>query len=121
MTVVAVVVAAFAALLTIASVDLGAVYGARQRGLIAAEAGAVAAADAASWLSDDDPATQAAALVEANGATLVSCTCEEGDPVVTVEVSVEPATRFVLAWVGVQVRVSTAAAVAPWVPSWGPP
>jgi len=120
-TVIAVVVAALAALLTIASTDLAAVFAARQRALIAAEAAAVAAADAASWLSDEDPTTQAASLAEANHATLLSCTCDEGSSSVLVEVETEPATRFVLAWLGVRVRVATEAVVDPWVESWAPP
>lgn len=120
MTIIAVVVAALGALLTIASTDLAAVFAARQRALIAAEAAAVAAADAASWLSDADPATEAASLAEANGATLLSCTCDEGSETVRVEVGTEPATRFVLAWIGVHVQVATEAVVDPWVESWAP-
>jgi hypothetical protein len=118
---VTVVVAALAALLTIASVDLAAVFAARQQALIAAEAAAVAAADAATWLSDADPEAQANLLAHVNGATMIACTCEEGDASVRVEVETEPATRFVLAWLGLRVRVSTQASVDPWVPSWAPP
>lgn len=121
MTLVAVVIAAFAALLTIASTDLAAVFAARQRALVAAEAAAVAAADAASWLSDADPHDQAATLAAANDALLLSCACEEGDARVRVEVQTTPATRFVLAWLRVRVVVATEATVDPWVPSWAPP
>lgn len=121
MSLVAVVVAALAVILTIGSADLAAVFAARQRGLIAAEAAAVAAADAASWLNDADPQEVARALADANGATLLSCICEEGDATVTVEVETQPRTRFVLAWLGVTVRVSTDATVEAWVPSWAPP
>lgn len=121
MTLIAVVVAALAALLTIASTDLAAVFAARQRALIAAEAAAVAAADAASWLSDADPYDEAAALAAANDAMLVSCTCDEGAARIRVEVQTTPATRFVLAWLRVRVVVATEATVDPWVPSWAPP
>lgn len=121
MTIIAVLVAALAALLTIGSADLAAVFAARQRALVAAESAAVAAADAASWLSDADPLAEATALAEANGATLISCTCEEGSATVRVEVETVPATHFVLAWLDARVRIATEAVVDPWVPSWAPP
>lgn len=120
MTVVAAVIAAFAAVLTIASTDLAAVLIARQRGIVAAEAAAVAAADAATWLSDADPFEEARRLTEANGAALVSCSCAEGASTVDVEVRVEPETRFVLAWLDVHVRVARRADIDPWVASWAP-
>lgn len=120
MTLVAVAVCALAALLTMGSADLGAIYAARQQALVAGEAAAVAAADAATWLSDEDPQEQAQALAEANGATLLACDCVEGASSIEVEVATDPQTRFVLAWLGVEVRVRVRARVDDWVPSWSP-
>lgn len=120
MTLVAVAVCALAALLTIGSVDAAAVFAARQQALIAGEAAAVAAADAATWLSDADPQQQAQRLAEANDATLIACTCAEGASRVEVEIETEPATRYVLAWIGFRVRVRITAQVDEWVPSWSP-
>lgn len=112
-------VAGLVGLLAVGSVDAAAFLQARARATVAADAAALAAADAATWLSDADPRAEAERLAAANGATLIVCDCEDGEPV-TVTVEVAPRALLLVAWRRVRVRASARAGPRDWVASWAP-
>jgi secretion/DNA translocation related TadE-like protein len=88
-TVLAAALVLVAAVLTIASVDVARVLGARARAQTAADAAALAAAQELAVPSGRDPAQAAAEYGLRNGGTLRWCRCEPGTEEAVVEVAVE--------------------------------
>lgn len=74
--VLALAVLALLAVLTLATVGVGAALAQRQRVIAAADAGALAAADTALGIHPGIPCEQAARVVEAHEATLTACEVE---------------------------------------------
>jgi secretion/DNA translocation related TadE-like protein len=89
-TVVTAGVMAVALVIALASADVARVLIAKGSAQTAADAAALAAAQDLVLPSETDPAQQAAAFAQANGASLVACECATGstEAVVTVRVPV---------------------------------
>jgi secretion/DNA translocation related TadE-like protein len=76
-------------LLVMASADVSRALMAASRAQTAADAAALAAAQALALPSGGEPRAAASAYAAANGGTLVGCTCERGSTEAVVEVSVQ--------------------------------
>jgi secretion/DNA translocation related TadE-like protein len=87
-TIVAAGLTLLACVLCLATVDVGRAVGARGRAQTAADAAALAAAQAIAIPSEEQPSDAAARLASANGASLTSCACDEGSSEATVVVAV---------------------------------
>ena len=73
--------------LCLATVDIGRAVAARGRAQTAADAAALAAAQAIAVPNGEEPAAAAARLAAANGAALESCVCDHGSSEATVTVT----------------------------------
>lgn len=111
------------ATLSLAVADLGAMLAARSRAQAAADSAALAAVvEQAPVLSRGvDPGEAARREAEANGATLVSCDCDIGDPSATVEVVVRPRLNMLIGWRGRDVHAIARADLDPDVLTYRDP
>jgi len=93
-------------LFALAAADLGSMLVARGRAQQAADAAALAAVveQAPVLHQGSDPEAAARDVAEANGARLLSCSCDVGTADATVEVDVSPRFRFLSGWYGRRAR-----------------
>ncbi|MCA1831296.1 MAG: Rv3654c family TadE-like protein [Actinomycetota bacterium] len=103
--------------------DLGSMLLARSRAQSAADAAALAAVVQQTPVlgQGSDPENAARAMAEANGASLVSCSCKVGDFRATVEVTLAPRIVFVSGWRGRAVHATARAEVNPDVLTYRDP
>ena len=103
------------ATLSLAVADLGAMLAARSRAQAAADSAALAAVveQAPALARSGNPRAAAEAEAEANGATLVSCSCDPGQPSAIVEVVVRPKLNMLTGWRGRDVHATARADVDP--------
>ncbi|MFP5224998.1 MAG: hypothetical protein ACLGH3_05530 [Actinomycetota bacterium] len=111
----------FLALVAVGAADGAAFLQARVRAVAAADAAALAAADASTWMNDEDPETVARRVAEANGTRLVSCLCGEGRWTITVDVETDSRAMLLFGWNGRVVVARAKAEAQRWVRSWAPP
>jgi secretion/DNA translocation related TadE-like protein len=110
-TVVAAGLTFLACMLCLVTVDVGRAVGARGLAQTAADAAALAAAQAIAIPSGEEPSEAATRLAEANGATLRTCDCARGSSEATVVVALtEP---FVLLGPDRTVTASARAVIGP--------
>lgn len=97
----------------LAVADLGALLLARSRAHAAAESAALAAVvrQAPVLGQEGDPGEAARVEAEANGAELIACACDVGDPTATVDVVVRPRVGVVPGWRDRRVRARARAEV----------
>jgi secretion/DNA translocation related TadE-like protein len=116
-----VVLIGFISLVAIGAADGAAFLQARVRAVAAADAAALAAADASTWIDDEDPREAARRVAEANGARVVNCQCGEGAWTITVDVETDASALFLFGWNGRVVRARAKAEPHWWVRTWAPP